>query len=86
MIGPLLLQLLPLIRQYRCRLALTVNSVTTYSGMDIRTNAAGHIIVGAFGRSGRKNAFQMTCNLNQADCEQVTGRGKGKTSCVWQNI
>ena len=47
--------------------------------MDISTNAAGHIIVGVFGRSGRKNAFQMTCNLNQADCEEITGRGKGKT-------
>ena len=65
--------------QYRCRLALTVNSVKHIRGMDISTNAAGHIIVGVFGRSGRKNAFQMTCNLNQADCEEVTGRGKGKT-------
>ena len=46
--------------------------------MDISTNAAGHIIVGVFGRSGRKNAFQMTCNLNQADCEQVTVEVKVK--------
>ena len=71
--------------QYRCRLALTVNSVKHIRGMDISTNAAGHIIVGVFGRSGRKNAFQMTCNLNQADCEQVTDRGKGKTN-VWGRI
>jgi type IV pilus assembly protein PilY1 len=65
--------------QYRCRLALTVNSVKHIRGMDISANAAGHIIVGVFGRSGRRNAFQMTCNLNQADCEEITGRGKGQT-------
>ena len=66
--------------QYRCRLALTVNDVKHIRGMDISTNAAGHIIVGVFGRAGKRNAFQMTCNLNQADCEQVTDRGKGKTN------
>ena len=53
--------------------------------MDISTNAAGDIIVGVFGRVGRKDAFQMTCNLNEADCEEVSARGKNRTD-VWGRI
>ena len=65
--------------QYRCRLALTVDNIKLIRGMDISTNAAGDIIVGVFGRVGRRDAFQMTCNLNEADCEEVSARGKGRT-------
>ena len=66
--------------QYRCRLAITPNNSNEILGYDIGTNAAGDLILAAFGKGGvKKGAYQLTCNITDGACEQVAGRGKGRS-------
>ncbi|MAH97900.1 MAG: pilus assembly protein PilY [Euryarchaeota archaeon] len=69
--------------QYRCRLAITptVSKSKGYQirSFDISQNANGEMIFAGHGKIG-KNAFQISCNFARGRCEQVSGRGKGRTT------
>ena len=73
--------------QYRCRLAITPTlTQEQIRGFDISSNTDGDIILAAFGRVNRsRDAFQMTCNINDGTCTEVRGYGK-KRNHSWGRL
>ena len=66
---------------YKCRLAITGNSIRNFRGFDIAFNSqAGGPAIYAYGMGGggNKNAFMLTCNFTAGTCAQIQGRGKGR--------
>ena len=64
--------------QYQCRLAIYPRDVKRIRGFHISADAAGDMILAGYGRvlSKHKEAWQMTCNINDGICEQVQSKGK----------
>ena len=64
--------------QYQCRLAIYRRDVKRIRGFHISADAAGDMILAGYGRvlSKHKEAWQMTCNINDGICEQAEAKGK----------